>query len=116
MDQLVPSNGRPINVNEYPLSLKPIANDIRWVTQRRPAGLSLPASQVPIEIPRRIEITITSRENEFPPTVQPDDTGKNTFLASERRTLIGLPIIRISISRLYRRVGTREYRMYRGRG
>lgn len=32
MDQLVPSNGRPINVNEYPLSLKPIANDIHRVT------------------------------------------------------------------------------------
>jgi len=58
MDQLVPSNGRPINVNEYPLSLKPIANDIRSMTQRRPAGLSY-----------RIEITITSRENEFPLTV-----------------------------------------------
>lgn len=69
MDQLVLSNGRPINVNEYPLSLKPIANDIRRVTQRRPAGLSLPASLVPIEISHRIEITITSRENEFPSTV-----------------------------------------------
>jgi len=36
------------------------------VTQRRPAGLSLPANRVLIEIPHRIEITTTSRENEFP--------------------------------------------------
>lgn len=34
MDQLVPSNGRPINVNEYPLPLKPIANDIFTEKQR----------------------------------------------------------------------------------
>lgn len=43
MDQLALSNGRPISVNEYPLPLKPIANDIRRVTQRRPFGLSSPA-------------------------------------------------------------------------
>lgn len=105
MDQLVPSNGRPINVNEYPLSLKPIANDIRRVTQRRPAGLSLPASQVPIEIPRSIEITITSRENEISTDSSRTTPTKtlSSLRSDGRPPLIGLPIIRISISHLYRR-------------
>lgn len=80
MDQLAPSNVRPISVNEYPLPLKPIANDIQGDAARRPSrpGLEIIACSsdagVSIEISHRrrhcaehrIEITLTNRENEFP--------------------------------------------------
>lgn len=90
MDQLVPSNGRPISVNEHPLPIKPIANDIRRDAAGRPSPGDYPVALRPgldrniasLARLRRIEITLTNRENEFPPARRTGAPAKTGLLLS----------------------------------
>lgn len=69
MDQLVPSNGRPISVNEYPSPLKPIANDIQGDTTSASwiiIALQPNPRQRYHAISRSTTIILTDHKSDFP--------------------------------------------------